>query len=554
MIFDTEAKVDEKYISIGETTLLQDADITYGYDELGRDGYKIITKGDNLYLIGGADYGSLYAVYELLEYLVDYKFFAKDCYRISQGVTQIPLYDFELTDIPDFPLRMGSDAIIEGDNTTLYRMRVRPYLENYITVKGYWCHNSFQYVQDSPDVNAKWYNEQKTQLCYTAHGDEVEYNKMLNACLVTLKEELMADQQGRESITFTIEDNSDTCECEGCMAMVEKYGTLSSTIIQFLNDLNALIREWFETEEGKVYARDLRIVFLAYNGYEDAPATYNESTGKYETNAGLRLDEGVYCQLAPIKADFYKPLTDESNVVCYENLRAWGDIAGGNLYLWYYSTNFHYYLAPYDCFDSYAENYRLAYDYGTYYMFDQRQTDERGVVTGWSNLKTYICSQLAWDVEQDMAMLINEFFDGCYGPAASEMREIFDQLRLLTAYNREHQGLGGSDSIYQKLDDENFWPKHVLEQWLEKYKCAEEKIAVYKEKNPELYAKYLDNIHREKLSVLYLLVECYTYNTNVDLLDSYKNEFKEIADKFNITMVDEGNSIKELYDKWGLEH
>ena len=69
--------------------------------------------------------------------------------------------------------------------------------------------------------------------------------------------------------------------------MVEKYGTLSSTIIQFLNDLNALIREWFETEEGKVYARDLRIVFLAYNGYEDAPATYNESTGKYETRQGV---------------------------------------------------------------------------------------------------------------------------------------------------------------------------------------------------------------------------------------------------------------------------
>lgn len=551
VITDKEVKAEDKYISIGETTVLQETDITYEYDELGRDGYKIITEGENLYLIGGADYGSLYATYELLEYLIDYKFFAKDCYRINQGVTQIPLYEFDLTDIPDIALRMASDGVIEGDNSTLYRMRVRPYIENFLTVNGYWAHNSFAYVQDSPDVNAKWYNQNQKQLCYTAHGDEIEYEKMLNACLITMKEALMENTE-RESITFTIEDNPETCNCDACQAMVEKYGALSSTIILFLNDLNALIRDWFETEEGKTYSRDLRIVFFAYNGYEAAPATYNEKTGKYEANAGIKLDEGVYCQLAPIRMDYYRPITDESNIESYNNLRAWGDIVGGNLYLWYYSTNFNYYLAPYDCFDSFVENYRMAVDCDTYYIFNQRQTDERGVVTGWSDLKTYICNQLAWDADQDVEELINEFFEGCYGPAASDMREIFDQLRLLTTYNKEHQELGGVSTIYLKLDDEKFWPKDVLEQWLEKYESAEEKISVYEEKSPEMYAKYLDNIHREKLSVLYLLVECYSYNTSADIIDSYKTEFKEIADKFNITRVDESDSIENLYEKWGL--
>ena len=59
VVTDDEIKDGDKYISIGETTVLKETDITYEFDELGRDGYKIVTKGDNLYLIGGGEYGSL---------------------------------------------------------------------------------------------------------------------------------------------------------------------------------------------------------------------------------------------------------------------------------------------------------------------------------------------------------------------------------------------------------------------------------------------------------------------------------------------------------------
>ena len=98
----------------------------------------------------------------------------------------------------------------------------------------------------------------------------------------------------------------------------------------------------------------------------------------------------MYCQLAIIKNDYYRTMTDKANAEYYKNLRGWSALAGENLYLWLYSTNFSYYLAPYDCFDSFAESYRLAADLNAFYMFDQRQTDERGVLTGWSYLKSYI--------------------------------------------------------------------------------------------------------------------------------------------------------------------
>lgn len=549
VVKDSEFNGDGKFISVGETTLLKNTEITYSFDELGRDGYKIITEDDDLYLIGGADYGSMYASYELLEILVGFDFFAEDCYTVTKGLTQVPLYDLSMTDIPDFPIRVASDKIVESSNQMLYRLRERPQSENFLTVKNYWAHNSIKYIEDSPDVNDSWYNNSKTQLCYTAHGDEAEYGKMLNAAFDSMKEALIQTTD-RDGVTFTMEDNHDYCNCSACTAMTEQYGALSSTIILFLNDLNSMVREWFETEEGKPYARDLRIVFFAYNSYEAAPASYNESTGKYEPINGIKMDDGVYCMLAPIQMDYYVPITDPANQEYYKNLKAWGDFANGNLYLWYYSTNFWNYLAPYDCFDSFAENYRVAAEYNTFYLFDQRQTDESGAITGWSTLKDYICSKLAWDVNENPEELTDKFFEGYFGPAAPEMRVIFDQLRLLTEYNKEYNEMGGNATIYLSLTDEKFWPKDVLQQWMVQYDLAVEKIAPLKESNPALYESYLEHIQKEKISTLYLLVECYSYNTSVTLIDAYKAEFKELADKLGVTKYHESSDISNLYDKW----
>lgn len=549
IVKDTEITGADKVISIGETTLLKNTDISYSFDELGKDGYKILTKDDDVYLVGGSDYGSLYAAYTLLEILVDWDYYAQDCYTLTKGLTQIPLYDFDMTDIPDIPIRVASDGVVETSSQALYRFRERPLTENFIFVKNYWAHNSFQYVKDSPDVNDTWYNNAKTQLCYTAHGDADQYEKMQEACFITLRDALIQTPD-RDGVTFTIEDNSDYCDCDACNAMKTKYGALSSTVILFLNDLNTRVRAWFETEEGKPYARDLRIVFFAYNAYETAPATLNSSTGKYEANAGIQMDDGVYCMLAPIRMDYYLPITDPANQEYYNNLKSWGDLAQGNLYLWLYSTNFFNYLAPYDCFDSFAENYRLAKECNAYYLFDQRQTDERVTITGWSILKDYVCSKLAWDVNRNPEELIDKFFDGYFGPAAPEMREIFDQLRLLTEYNKEHQEMSGQSTIYLSLTNEKYWPKDILEQWLVKYDLAEEKIAPLKESNPALYQAYLERIQKEKLSTLYLFVECYSYNTSAALIESYKAEFKELADKFSVTKYYESHDISLLYDKW----
>lgn len=550
-VSDKDLEQGAKYISLGATDQLKDAGIAYDAEELGRDGYRIVTKDENLYLIGGSDYGTLYAVYELLSYLVDYDFFAKDCYTVKEGVREIPLCDMDLTDIPDIAARTASDGVVSGDNNTLYRMRVRPYLEDFITVNGMWAHNSFQYVQNAEGVNSKWYNPDKTQLCYTARGDKKEYKKMQQATFEALKKELMADTS-KSSVTFTMEDNYDSCNCQGCQAVIKEYGTISATVILYLNDMEKMVYDWFETEEGKPYARDLKIMFFAYHGYEDPPASYNEETKKWEFNNGLSLGEHIYCYLAPISMDYYKSVYDKANQKYYDNMTAWTDISNGQLYLWYYSKNYNYYLVPYDNFDSMLDDYQWAVSKGTKYLFDLRQHNESGVVTGWAALQSYMNYKLAWDVEEDMDALYDRFFDGYFGPAAEEMRACFDQMHTLTAYNIDNNDLGGGSSLYYQIVKEELWPKDILKQWLAACDKAEEKIADLKDTDPDKYEMYQDHIDGEKLSFVYLYVECYNYNTSEDEINAYKAEFKQIADRLHLSRVSENEEISSLYEKWGL--
>ena len=70
---------DGKYISIGETSLLASSGLTIDREELGADGVRIITKDNTVYLVGGSDYGSLYAVYDFMQIVFHYEIVSNFC-------------------------------------------------------------------------------------------------------------------------------------------------------------------------------------------------------------------------------------------------------------------------------------------------------------------------------------------------------------------------------------------------------------------------------------------------------------------------------------------
>ena len=547
---DNKMKADGKYISIGKTALLESTDITYDVKEIKIDGFKIKTVGDDILIIGASDHGTLYGVYELLSYLFNFEYFYVDTYRLNKGVTELNMVNFDVVEIPDIEYRATGYGMVSNSTTESNRMRMRPYPDFFIPVNGVVFHNSLTWVKDSPYVDGSWFASTGNQLCYTAGGDEEELENMLNASLETLKVHLQK-YPDRNVVTYTIEDNPDFCTCDSCKKVIAEYnGFNSSVVILYLNKFNAKIKEWFASEEGKPYARDLDVVFFAYNATTEAPVVYNEQTKKYEGINGLKLDDGISVMYAPIAADFTTGLTASENILYYNNAKQWHDISK-NVYLWIYSTNFAHYLAPYDSFDGIAENYKVAKEINTRWIFDQAQWNEYGFSTGWSTLKSYINAKLAWDTSLDIDVLIDDFFATYFGPAENDMREIFSQMRALTTYNKVYNRLGGLRSIYQGVVYEKFWPKGVLKNWIDLLNSALEKIEPLKNSNPTVYRQYYNHIAGERLSVYYLYVSLYTYNTDVNVIDSYKTQFKSDVESLGTMLVSESSGpITNFYKSW----
>ncbi len=547
---DDRMEAGGKYISVGYTKLLEQAGYTYSAEELKIDGFKIKTRGDDMLIFGANDYGTIYGVYEALKYLLDFEYFYSGSYRLEKGVTNLPLLNLDVVEIPDIEYRATGYGSLSNNSLDCYRLRMRPYPEFFIPVNGLVFHNSIRWVESSPNFKASWISTTGDQLCYTAGGDEDEVELMLNASMETLKSHL-AKYPNTNVITYTIEDNPNFCRCDGCKEIIDEYnGTNSSVVILYLNKLNEKVKAWFESAEGRPYKRDLDIVFFAYNATTEAPVVYNEQTKKYEGINGLKLNDGISVMYAPISVDFTSPMTEGINAQFYKTAKQWSDISQ-NVYYWIYSTNFSFYLAPYDSFDGIVDNYRVAKEINTRWIFDQAQWNEYGFSTGWSNLKSYINAKLAWDTDLDINVLIDDFFETYFGPAQGEMREIFNQMRMLTAYNKKNNKLGGLRSIYQNVLQEKFWPKMILADWINLCEQALARIEPLKESNPILHRNYYKHIVGERISIYYLFISLYYYNTDDGVIAEYQQQFKLDTDAVGITLTAEGNgTIASLIKGW----
>ena len=47
-------------------------------------------------------------------------------------------------------------------------------------------------------------------------------------------------------ITFTMEDNFNTCNCEHCQALKERYGASIAPLVLFVNEVARRLKAWYE--------------------------------------------------------------------------------------------------------------------------------------------------------------------------------------------------------------------------------------------------------------------------------------------------------------------
>ncbi len=553
LIYDENAK----YISLGETTLSKSAGIVPDKELLGSDGVRIETKGKSIFLYGGAASGTLYAVYDFLELEFNYEFYYTDCYEIDTDVKEVTLKNYNVTDIPDIPLRspeygwqfFTTVGVTEDEQMDHYRYRqpwrfneiALPIHEEYtLNSTGKHVHNTSEYFPKRiyQAEHPKWFGTDGVQPCFTARGDDAELEAMVDEAAKKIEFSLqaypVAKNASNNAVTFTIEDGSYHCTCEACVERTNQYGGFESAlVILFMNRVAEKVDAWMALEENAAHRRDLTYLFYGYNYWNKAPVYYDEVEKKYKLIAEeleLRDNVGVYLC---VQADRNNSIYTNYNIDKVVNhFQQWSAICD-NVYVWSYSTNFNSFLSPSDTFAFQNEDfYQLLAASGCKWHYNNSQYNQYGAATTFHMLKAYINSKLMWNSSLKSTDLMEKYFEAMFKESADVMYKYFEELRVHWKQMRK-------ENVITNNFDKSLWPYGLLDKWQNMFDEAVAKVEKYKETDATLYNTILKHIDCERLFLDYGMLEMYADVLTRDQTTIIKKRAKHTIEQYGINNTNE---------------
>lgn len=535
---------DNKYISLGDTSLFRSSGVYADEEKLSYSGYVIKRVDNSIYIADGNSIyseGVIYGVYELLNALVGYKFYAWDGYALEEKNT-VKLIDIELEDVPDIPKRSLGFGTLVNNPSAAMRLRVKNYGDDIEGLVG--GHSQFDllnpniYYEEHPD----WYycdnNGTPQTLCYS----NVEMREFLAELLKPI---ILANPKGR-IIQLGQADTLYMCMCDECVtAREEKFMNSAGQQIDFLNQIAEYLDPWVQEN---CPDRNLRYSVFAYHYSEPSPTVYNEQTGKYEPFSEYvipRDDVGIYW--APVNMDYSKPIYENST--SWEALKSWSDLLGENMiYMWSYCTNFKEYFVNFNNFKTIGENYRTYAEYGVGYVFDQGNVDSS--VCTFEEMRMWVQSQLLWDTSLNVNELVKEFIDFYYGEAANEIYKYFQELQTYYLYLESQPSSGFVGNIFNTIAAQQFWPKGILDHFDGYFDAAYEKIEPLRESEPARFKTLTDRIDKLHMTIDYLLLTNYQSSYKLDEVTAMIEEFEQNIDRFSLFNYREMIPVSELIDSW----
>ena len=551
-----------KYISLGETSLLKSTDIDYSYETLNFDGGKIVTKDNNIYIIGGYDTGTLFAVYTFLNITFNLEVYTQDCFVIDENVRDLKLRNYNVIDIPDFKSRSASAGQLKTQNFTEYDDKMYMYrvgYSDYYTqtifrlhkvkdkydedgnwIKGEYEVDETKYVTGAGTdtvLNKKemmgnhpnWFSTAGNQWCYTARGIEEEFEALTDAVMECVKFALTyyKDADARKNtLNLTAEDNDFWCECPACSANTKKYGTHAASQIIFFNRLLEKIQAWLdEGNNRELYDRKgLNVKMYAYQGTEDPPVVRDENGNWKAVDEKVIPRKDLTINVAPIAVDYQKSIYDDSNRWMRDKVDGWAAITD-NLHWYGYSINRSAWLYPYDSFN-YWNSDGIQYWASKSDKLVLIEIAHYEMESAWHDLKTYLIAKLEWDCTLDQKQLINDYFESVFGPGATEMKRFLNAQRIYCDQEYTRSGMYKKRSIYNYVHQQSNWEYNQVSGWITICDNALKAIEPYKTTMPEKYAMWAKNIEKEAISPIGILLEQHFDNMNQEMKNQYLNRLR----------------------------
>ncbi len=409
---------NERFISLGNTRLLDKYRIKRTSYDLGDEGYAIVQKGEAIFIIGGKKRGPINGVFAFLEEDLGCRWYTADKNGfVIPAIKSLAIQPTTRTEKPAFDIRTiwQRDA---ASKTFNIHNRLNPKTDKFIIDSNFgeypsvpkgWQGHTFYSI-----IPAKTYFATHPQyFAYTVKKGKGARIKNGQRCLTNpdvlkiTKEKIFAQLKANPKTNFIsisqVDGKNLTCMCGKCAAVHESEGAKSGTLIRFVNEVAKAVE--------KRYPK-VKITTLAYRETAKPPKT------KPRSNVIVELCTDSHW------GQYFTSIDRSPTFMGY--LRGWKRLTP-NVYIWDYTVDFNHFLQPFPNVGTIASNLRA---------FDQNNVKGvflQGFYSTWSiersSMRSWVYSKLLWNPSLDANKLMDDFIEGYYGNAAPKIKEYNDLLK-----------------------------------------------------------------------------------------------------------------------------
>ena len=375
------------------------------------EGFTYRTVGNNIWIYGGKQRGTMYGVYSFLENELGVRWYTKDYTKIP-SLKRWSLKELNHSEQPFIQYRFDQYFNVEPHKDWLAHNKCnsvwRAEDNEYGGLVAYWNAHTFEQFIPSGEYFAKhpeYFSLRDgkrtpyTQLC-------LSNPEVLQICIDKMKQAIAANPL-YWVYSMSQSDNQLPCQCEKCRAIEEQYGGHSGLMVWFVNQVADAI---------KPIHPDKYIGTFAYQYTRKAPK-------------GIVPRDNVVIRLCSIECCFAHPLDKcEHNRPFISDMEDWSKIAP-HLFIWDYVVNYRQYLAPFPNFDVLAENIKTFKKYNAIGIQEEAQYESIG--GEFADMKSWVLSKLLWNPNLDTRALVAQFISDNYGEAAPYIQQYFELCHSL---------------------------------------------------------------------------------------------------------------------------
>ncbi len=409
--------------------------IKYMFDEedefdLGKEGFRInVDENSDLLFYCGSLRGPLYVTFQFLEEIVGYRFLFGQ--NLNKTHMKPFIYEAENVNIPmgydeiDVPV-LSYRAASQGGSTEFNFPMLKL---NAVDGGGSRSCASLRFGGGVGTlfIHAHSYSYQcgiewDQQPCLT---DEETYNMIYDYNVALLDQRYSWGQYlgiHYTQISCSPNDNTNFCKCSACTAVYKQEGSVAGTVFRLANRVaEALDKVYPGIEIYTIAYWDARnpplitrpaenvCVCFCFGGCNNHP--YDETELCAECGGNPRLDV----------VDYDGNTQPQSNVLDIGYYERWTELTN-NIYVWYYSANFCYYIAPSPNLFNIYNDFRYVASTGATGIYSEGSSHP---YYNFEYLRGYMASKMMWNPfmsEEEYNDIFNEFLMIYYGEGWRHIR------------------------------------------------------------------------------------------------------------------------------------